>query len=143
MNISKLLITLVCLIPLLACEEEEPAKQIGREPAKLQLKLTNLRYELVDGRHTYFHKRQFTESVGNGVTLQAGKVCAEKGKTCVSARVNYRINGGKSLEQPGHHVATRLKSDTITIEYWGKDDTGNKVRVIYELEVTGNNFFVE
>lgn len=143
MNISKLLITLVCLIPLLACEEEEPAKQIGREPAKLQLKLTNLRYELVDGRHTYFHKRQFTESVGNGVTLQAGKVCAERGKTCVSARVNYRINGGTNLEQPGHHVATRLNSDTITIEYWGKDDTGNKVRVIYQLKVTGETFSIE
>jgi|TARA_B100000530_G_scaffold7248_1_gene6030 hypothetical protein len=142
-SISKLLIPLICLIPLLACEEEEPAKQIEREPAQLQLKLTDLRYEHVDGRHTYFHKRHFTESIGNGVTLTKGKVCVERGKTCVSARVRYRIDGGKKLEQPGHHVATRLISDTITIEYWGKDDTGNNVRVIQELKVTGENFFIK
>tara|TARA_B100000676_G_scaffold212320_1_gene208706 strand:- start:8887 stop:9318 length:432 start_codon:yes stop_codon:yes gene_type:complete len=142
-RISKLIIPLICLIPLIACEEEEPARQIERGQAQLQLKLNDLRYEFIDGRHTYFHKRQFTESGGNGVTLNAGKVCAERGKTCLSARVNYRIDGGKNLVQSGHHVATRLSNDTITIEYWGKDDTGNNVRVMHKLKVTGENFFTE
>ena len=143
MGISKLIIPLICLISLIACEEEEPARQIERGQAQLQLKLADLRYEFVDGRHTYFHKRQFTESEGNGVTLKAGKVCAERGKSCLSARVNYRIDGGKNLEQTGHHVATRLSNDTITIEYWGEDDTGNNVRVIYKLKVTGENFYTQ
>ena len=46
------------MIPLLACQEEEPAKQIGSGPAHLQLQLADLRYEFVDGRHKYFHKRK-------------------------------------------------------------------------------------
>ena len=92
-TIPKLLISLILVIPLLACQEEEPAKQIGSGPAQLQLQLADLRYEFVDGRHKYFHKRKYTESIGTGVTLQAGKVCVERGKACLSARVNYRIDG--------------------------------------------------
>lgn len=142
-TIPKLLISLILVIPLLACQEEEPAKQIGSGPAQLQLQLADLRYEFVDGRHKYFHKRKYTESIGTGVTLQAGKVCVERGKACLSARVNYRIDGGKFLEQPDHHVATRLESDTITIEYWGKDDAGNDVRVLRKLTVAGKEISVE
>ncbi|MEC8163679.1 MAG: hypothetical protein VX079_03835 [Pseudomonadota bacterium] len=143
MTIPKSLISLILMFPLLACQEEEPAKQIGSGPAQLQLQLADLRYEFVDGRHNYFHKRKYTESIGPGVTLQAGKVCVEHGKACLSARVNYRIDGGKFLEQSDHLVATRLESDTITIEYWGKDDAGNDVRVLRKLTVTGKNFSVE
>ena len=76
-------------------------------------------------------------------SLQAGKVCVEHGKACLSARVNYRIDGGKFLEQSDHLVATRLESDTITIEYWGKDDAGNDVRVLRKLTVTGKEISVE
>jgi len=141
--IPKFLISLILLIPLLACQEEEPAKQIGPGPAQLQLQLAELRYEFVEGRHKYFHKRTYTESIGTGVTLQAGKVCVERGKACLSARVNYRIDGGKNLEQPDHHVATRLDTDTITIEYWGKDDAGNDVRVMRKLKVAGEEFSIE
>ena len=135
MGHAKLSIAIALSIALAACNEEESAKQIGPRPAQLQLALAGLRYELVDGLHTYFHKRKYTESTGTGVTLRAGKVCAEKGKACLSARVNYRIDGGKYLVQPNHHVATRLAQDTITIEYWGKDDAGNDVRVDKTLTV--------
>lgn len=134
---TKLFIAIGILIALAACNEEEPAKQIGPGPAKLALELAELRHEMVDGRHTYFHKREYTETIGTGVTLQAGKVCVENGKACLSARVNYRIDGGKNLVQPNHHVATRLAQDTITIEYWGKDDAGNDVRVDKTLMVEG------
>ena len=135
MGHTKLSIAIGLSIALAACNEEESAKQIGPGPAQLELALAELRYEMVDGRHTYFHTRKYTESIGTGVTLQAGKVCAENGKACLSARVNYRIDGGKDLVQPNHHVATRLAQDTITIEYWGKDDAGNDVRVDKTLTV--------
>ncbi len=135
MGHRKLTIAIGLSIALAACNAEESVKQIGPGPAQLELALAELRYEMVDGRHTYFHKRKYTELTGTGVTLQAGKVCAEKGKACLSARVNYRIDGGKDLVQPNHHVATRLAQDTITIEYWGKDDAGNDVRVDKTLTV--------
>lgn len=136
-------ITLLLLGALTACNEEEPVKQIGSGPAQVNFELADLRHEFVDGRHKYFHLRRYTESVGTGVTLEAGKVCVELGKACLSARVNYRINGGKSLVQPNHHVATRLKSDQITIEYWGKDDAGNDVRVSKTLLVEGAKIQVQ
>ena len=135
MGHTKLSIAIGVSIVLAACNEEESAKQIGPGPAQLELALAELRYKMVDGLHTYFHKRKYIESTGTGVTLRAGKVCAEKGKACLSARVNYRIDGGKDLVQPNHHVATRLAQDTITIEYWGKDDAGNDVRVDKTLTV--------
>ncbi len=77
------------------------------------------------------------------MTLQAGKVCVENGKACLSARVNYRIDATKSLEQPDHHVATRLAKDTITIEYWGKDDAGNDVSVKKTLTVAGESVRIQ
>ena len=136
-------IAVLILTALGACSEEEPEKQSGQRPAKVAFELAELRHEVVDGRHTYFHSRRYSESIGTGVTLQAGKVCAALGKTCLSARVSYRINGGESLFQPNHHVATRLERDTITIEYWGKDDAGYDVRVSKTLNVAGNKFTVQ
>ena len=135
MGHTKLFIAIGLSIALASCNEDESTKRIGLGPAQMELALLELRYEMVDGWHTYFHKRKYTESTGTGVTLRAGKVCAEKGKACLSARVNYRIDGGKDLVQPNHHVATRLAQDTITIEYWGKDDAGNDVRVDKTLTV--------
>ena len=126
-----------------ACKEEEPEKQIGDGPAKLRLELADLRHEFVEGRHRYYHLRRYVESGGTGVTLEAGKVCVEQGKACLSARVVYRIDGASKLEQPNHHVATRLDKDDITIEYWGKDDAGNDVRVERRLHVEGEKFRVE
>ena len=126
-----------------ACSEEEPGKQIGPGPAKVAFELAELRHEVVDGRHTNFHSRRSSESIGTGVTFQVGKICVELGKACLSARVSYRINGGESLVQPNHHVATRLERDTITIEYWGKDDAGNDVRVSKTLNVAGNKIDVQ
>jgi hypothetical protein len=140
---TKLAITFLMLTALGACYEEKPKKQIGQGPAKVAFELAELRHEIVDGRHTYFHSRLYSESIGIGVTLQIGKVCVESGKTCLSARVRYRINGGESLVQPNHHVATRLERDTITIEYRGKDDAGNDVSVSKTLNVAGNKIDVQ
>jgi hypothetical protein len=140
---TKLAIAVIMLTALGACSEEEPGKQIGPGPAKVAFELAELRHEVVDGRHTYFHSRRYSESIGTGVTFQAGKICVELGKACLSARVSYRINGGESLVQPNHHVATRLERDTITIEYWGKDDAGNDVRVSKTLNVAGNEIDVQ
>ena len=126
-------ITITILAILVACDEEKPKNQIGSGPAQLVLEITELRHQVVDGLHTYLHKRKYSESVGIGVTLQVGKVCVENGESCLSARVNYRIEGGKYLEQSNHLVATPLARDTITIEYWGKDDARNDIRVIKTL----------
>ena len=126
-----------------SCNDEEPEKQIGPGPAQLVFELAELRHEVIDGRHAYFHSRRYSESIGTGVTLQAGKVCVEMGRACLSARVSYRINGGQSLVQPNHHVATPLESDIITIEYWGKDDAGNDVQVSKTLHVAGNKIDVQ
>lgn len=134
----KLLIAIGISAILSACNEEEPKKQIGQHPAELVLDITKFRYEFVDGLHTYFHQRKYSELIGTGVTLEAGKVCVENGKACLSARVEYRIDGGKQLEQPEHHFATRLRRDLITIEYWGKDDAGNEVRIKKTVRVEGD-----
>ena len=47
------------------------------------------------------------------------------------------------MVQPNHHVATRLESDMITIEYWGKDDAEYDVRVSKTLYVAGNKIDVQ
>ncbi|MEL0110760.1 MAG: hypothetical protein VW835_03410 [Rickettsiales bacterium] len=139
----RLVITLLVLVALSACNDEEPQIQIGPGPAQVTFELAEVRHEFVDGRHKYYHMRRYSESVGTGVTLEAGKVCVELGKACLSARVKYRIDGGKSLVQPNHHVATRLESDTITIEYWGKDDAGNDVRISKTMQVAGDSIRID
>ena len=88
MGQTKLTIAVLILTALGACNEEEPKKQIGSGPAQLVFELAELRHELIDGRHTYFHSRRYSESIGTGVTLQAGNVCVELGKACLSARVS-------------------------------------------------------
>ena len=135
MGFWKLHIAFAILAFLVGCDEDEATKQIGSGPAQLVLEIAELRHQILDGRHTYFHKRKYSESGGTGVTLQIGKVCVENGESCLSARVNYRIDGGQSLEQSDHLVATQQARDTITIEYWGKDDAGNDIRVMKTLFV--------
>ena len=73
-------IAVLILTALGACSEEEPEKQIGPRPAEVAFELSELRHEVVDGRHTYFHSRRYSESIGTGVTLQTGKVCVELGQ---------------------------------------------------------------
>lgn len=143
MRHSRAAIALVLLLAITACKEEAPQKQIGSGPARLLLEIAELRHEFVDGRHKYHHVRRYVESAGTGVTLEAGKVCVEQGKACLSARVNYRIDGASNLVQPNHHVATRLPKDDIVIEYWGRDDAGNEVRVEKRLHVEGDQIRVE
>ena len=69
--------------------------------------------------------------------MTGGRVCSGEGTKCVSARVRYRIEGGKTLVQPNHSVATKSESDVITIEYWGFDDSRKKVRLKRTLIVSG------
>ena len=123
--------------------DEEPRKQIDPEAANVKLELLDVQYKNIDGRHTYSHSRKYSESSGTGATLKIGKVCVEMGKTCVSARINYRINGGKSLLQTDHHVSTHLANDTITIEYWGVDDIGKDVQISKTLKVSGTDYKIE
>lgn len=105
---------------LVGCEEETVTGN-----AKLELELLGLTYEFRDGRHTYNHDRQFTESAGVGVNIKRGKVCVRDGEECVDALVQYRIEGSQTLVQKGHHVATPSAKDTITLHYWAEDDAGN------------------
>ncbi len=146
----RLFFLFLATILLAACNEEEsPAAKTpaaaapAPSAAKLELQIAELRYEFADGRHRYLHTRRYVESAGTGVTLKGGKVCFENGKTCLSASVNYRIEGGGTLEQPDHHVATRKDADVITIEYWGTDDAGNNVRVRRVLRVRGPEVEIE
>ncbi len=57
--------------------------------------------------------------------------------------MSYLINGGESLVQPNHHVATRLESDMITIGNRAKDDAGNGVLVPKTLYVAENKIDVQ
>jgi hypothetical protein len=135
---------LVPLLFLAACEEEKKeAKPKPTEPAKIEFTLDGLRYEFSDGHHRYYHARRYTETNGTGITLTGGKVCFEDGKACLSARVRYRVDADKVLVQPDHHVATKRPTDVITIEYWGVDDAGKKLRVKRTLRVAGAKFEVE
>ena len=114
---TKLALVFLMLTTLGGYNDKEPEKQTGPGPARLMFQLAKLRHEVIYGRRKYVHSRRYSESIATGITLQAGKVCVELGKACLSTRVNYLINGGESLVQPNHHVATRLKSDMITIKF--------------------------
>ena len=144
MQAKRLGLLLVPLLFLAACEEEQTeARPTPTEPAIIEFALDDLRYEFADGHHKYYHARRYTETAGTGITLTGGKVCFEGGKACLSAMVNYRVDGGKTLVQPDHHVATKRPTDVITIEYWGVDDSGKKIRVKRTLKVAGEKFEVE
>lgn len=111
-----------------ACDEDsgKAAATPVKGKAAVTLDLINFSYEFRDGRHTYNHDRRFTESGGVGANITRGKVCVRDGAECVDALVDYRVDANQTLLQKGHHVATPMAQDTITLHYWGKDDAGNK-----------------
>jgi hypothetical protein len=94
--------------------------------ADFAMEIDRLKYEFVDGNHKYHHARRYVVRNDVGVTLVKGKICYIEQKKCLSAVVEYRIDAGKSLTQPRHLVSTTLDEETVTVEYWGKDDSGNK-----------------
>lgn len=111
--------------------------------AELSMEIDRLKYEFVDGKHRYHHAQRYVVHNDVGVTLTKGKICYIAQKKCVSALVKYRIDAGKSLTQPLHLVATTLDEETITIEYWGKDDSGNKFVAKKTFLVKGDSIKVE
>lgn len=94
--------------------------------ADFAMEIDRLQYEFVDGNHKYHHARRYVVRNDVGVTLVKGKICYKEQKKCLSAVVEYRIDAGKTLTQPRHLVSTTLDEETVTVEYWGKDDSGNK-----------------
>lgn len=109
-----------------ACEESAKKPVNPDEKANLSLNMAGFTYSFQDGRHRYTHNREFSESTGVGVVITRGKVCVHSGEECADALVNYRVDGSSKIVQQGHYVATERDTDTITLEYWGKDDNGNE-----------------
>lgn len=128
-----LLLPILVTLSLSACNEE---------PAKVTLQLREFSFERVDDLNRFTHDREFREHSGTGVTLNRGKVCIENNKTCVEAEVNYRVNAGSIFLQQGHHFATPLDQDVVTLEYWGIDDTDNPVHIFMSLKIDGENVSV-
>ncbi len=100
--------------------------QVGSKAAEFEMEIDNLKYEFVNELRKYHQARRYVVSSHIGTTLTKGKICYIEQKKCLSALAKYQINAGNSLTQPRHQVATKLDEETITIEYWGKDDTGNR-----------------
>lgn len=118
-----------------ACLNELPPPSINADaPARVTLSLENFRHEIVDGRHRFSHDRRFRETSGIGLTIYRGKVCVENGETCADACVRYRVEAGSSLTQQGHHFATPRTRDSITLQYWARDDAGHDITFQRRIE---------
>jgi len=135
MRIAAATVSLAGLIFLAGCDEAPPPRATGK--AKLTLEIVGLRHEFRDGRHRYGHLRRFIETGGVGVRITRGKVCVRQGKECADALVDYRVEAGKTLEQPNHYVATPDARDVITLEYWAEDDAGNKLTLKKTIRTDG------
>ena len=120
-----------------------PANAKDPEAVAFAMEIGRIKYEFIDGMHKYHHARTYVVRNDVGVTLTKGKVCYIEKKNCISAVVNYRIEPGKSLTQLRHLVATTLDTETVTVEYWGKDDAGNDVAVKKTFRLTGDAVKVE
>lgn len=107
------------------------------------MEIDRLKYEFVDGMHKYHHARRYVVRNDVGVTLTKGKICYIEQKKCLSAVVKYRIDAGKNLTQPRHLVSTKLDSETVTVEYWGVDDSGNKFAVKKTFELKGDDVTIK
>jgi hypothetical protein len=107
------------------------------------LELTEFAYSFRDGRHAYGHKRRFIESAGLGVVLHKGRVCVHNGEECAEAVVKYRIDPSSVLEQKDHYIATKQATDSITVDYWGKDDKGFDIRLHKVIRVDNKTATVQ
>ena len=111
--------------------------------ADFVMEIDRVKYEFVDGLHKYHHARRYVVRNDVGVTLTKGKICYIEQKKCLSAVVKYRIDAGKSLTQPRHLVSTTLDSETVTVEYWGRDDSGNKFVAKKTFKLNGDSITIE
>jgi hypothetical protein len=134
---------LVLAFAITGCEEETPVAAPTADKAVLTMELVDFTYTFKDGRHTYGHTRRYVESAGLGVVLHKGKACVHNGEECAGAVVKYRIEPSATLEQKGHYVATKQATDTITVEYWGKDDKGADVTLRRVIRVKDKTATVE
>lgn len=142
----------VALVFVAACDDDEKAAEVTpeavvaaapiaenvtatseSESAKLKLTIQSLGYLFKDGRHRYTQHRHFSETAGIGVTLTSGKVCVSRGKECVSAKLNYRIDANTEKSRRNQYVATTSIPDIATVEYDGVDDNGYPVHVEVEF----------
>ena len=122
----------------LNCRRELPDPTLsGDRKADFSLSLSDFGYTFTEGRHRYPHTRSFAEKSGVPVTIYRGKVCVENGTECADACVGYRVEGGTTLVQANHHVATKLESDHITLHYWARDDAGNFFELRREIDTDG------
>lgn len=158
-----LLPLLPAFLALLGCEEEGGGQQSGAAagtasglnieclqslPApdetisaegSVTLTLDNFSYSFTEERHRYSHNRRFKETGGVGLYIYRGRICVAEGKDCADACVRYRVEPGGSLLQSDHHVATPNDPDRITLEYWARDDAGNKLTFTKVLETSGKD----
>ena len=122
-----------CLQALPAPDETIKAK------GSVALTLDSFSYSFTDDRHRYSHNRRFKETGGVGLYIYRGRICVAGGKDCADACVRYRVEAGGSLLQSDHHVATPNDPDRITLEYWARDDAGNKLTFSKVLETSGQS----
>ena len=121
-----------------ACLRELPEPSVQSEtPAQLTLNMENFRYSFEEDRHRYSHDRRFRESTGIGLFIYRGRICVEDAQVCADACVRYRVEPGGSLTQRGHHIATPVDPDRITLEYWARDDAGHRFKVEHEIRTDG------
>jgi len=121
-----------------ACLRELPEPSVESDtPAQLSLVLEDFRYSFEEDRHRYSHNRSFRESAGIGLFIYRGRICVEDAAVCADACVRYRVEPGGSLTQRGHHIATPVDPDRITLEYWARDDAGHRFKVEHEVTTDG------
>lgn len=126
-----------------ACLRELPEPSVDSvTPARLTLTLEDFSYSFEDGRHRFSHDRRFKESAGIGLYIYRGKVCVEDAQVCADACVRYRVEPGGSLTQRGHHIATPVDPDRMTLQYWARDDAGNTFTIRREIRTEGETVTV-
>jgi hypothetical protein len=126
-----------------ACLRELPEPSVASAtPARLTLTLENFTYSFEEGRHRFTHDRRFKETTGIGLYIYRGKVCVEDAQVCADACVRYRVEPGGSLTQRGHHIATPVDPDRMTLQYWARDDAGNTFTIFREIRTDGETIKV-
>ena len=120
-----------------ACLIDLPEPSVKTGSAIPSLTVSNFTYSFEEDRHRYSHDRRFKDAGGVGFYIYRGKVCVEDAEVCADACVRYRVDAGSSLTQHGHHVATPLSQDRITLQYWLRDDAGNLFTLEQEIRTDG------
>ena len=90
----------------------------------------------------YNHKRKFREMGGIGGYFYRGRVCVNNASRCVDACVKYRLDASLSFIQNNHKFITDQLQDTISIEYWFRDDNGNLIKTNYTVQTNEDQVFV-